>query len=140
VVEVNKAGPVKALRGVGAAAILIGALGSISSMLHAGRHQQSRLLITLFCGWVLSPFLGAAGASLIAKRWAVITQATLHTAAIILTLGSLAIYGSFTFGYTKAKVGFVFLVVPLASWLFLAVSLSTSALIATRQSHRQNTS
>ena len=41
----------------------------------------------------------------------------------------MAIYGDVAFGYTKAKVGFIFLVVPLASWLIIALAVATAALI-----------
>jgi hypothetical protein len=58
---------------------------------------------------------------------------------VFLTLGSLVIYGDVAFGYTKAKVGFIFLVVPLASWLLTAVFMATTALISRRQSRQRKT-
>jgi hypothetical protein len=108
-------------------------------MLHAGRRQESRVLIVLFGIWVLSPFMAGVVASSFSKRWAALTQATLCIVLVVLTMGSLAIYGDVAFGYTKAKVGFIFLVVPLASWLITAVAVATAALIFGRQSHRRKT-
>ncbi len=118
-------------------AMITGAAGSVTLMLHAGRRQQSRVLIVLFGIWVLSPFVAGVVASSVSKRWAALTQATLCMVIVVLTLGSLAIYGDVAFGYTKAKVGFIFLVVPLASWLIAAVAVTTAALISGRQSHRR---
>jgi len=39
----------------------------------------------------------------------------------------LAIYGEVAFGYATAKVGFIFLVVPLASWLLIAIVVPIAA-------------
>lgn len=49
------------LRSVAVVAMLAGAAGSITLMLHAGRRQQSRVLMLLFGAWVLSPFVAALG-------------------------------------------------------------------------------
>jgi hypothetical protein len=45
------------LRAAALAAVLVGAVGSVAFMLYAGRHNPSRLLMTLFTLWVLSPFV-----------------------------------------------------------------------------------
>jgi hypothetical protein len=135
----NEAGFVSVLRRAAAIAMLVGAAGSVALMLHAGRRQQSRVLLLLFGAWVLSPFLGAGVARSISKRWAAATRMALYAATIVLALSSLAIYGAVAFGYAQAKVGFVFLVVPLVSGLLLAIGVGTSALISRRQSSRQNT-
>jgi hypothetical protein len=45
----------------------------------------------------------------------------------------LAIYGDIAFGHTKAKIGSVFLIVPLLSWLLIAVAVPIAALVARRQ-------
>jgi hypothetical protein len=120
-------------------AMIAGAAGSVTLMLHAGRRQESRVLIVLFGIWVLSPFVAGVVASSVSKRWAALTQATLCMVIVVLTLGSLAIYGDVAYGYTKAKVGFIFLVVPLASWLITAVAVATAALISGRHAHRRKT-
>jgi len=133
---VNESGFVNVLRSVAVVAMLAGAAGSITLMLHAGRRQQSRVLMLLFGAWVLSPFVAALVTSSISKRRAVVTRATLYTATVVLTLCSLAIYGSVAFGYAKAKVGFVFLVVPLVSSLLVAIGVGTAALISGRQSRQ----
>jgi hypothetical protein len=120
-------------------AMIAGAVGSATLMLHAGRRQQSRALMALFGIWVLSPFVAGVVASSVSKRWAAVTRATLCMIIVVLTLGSLVIYGDVAFGYTKAKVGFVFLVVPLASWLLTAAVVATAALISGSQSRQRKT-
>jgi hypothetical protein len=132
------AGFMSVLRIAATTAMLVGAAGSVPLMLHAGRRQQSRVLLLLFGTWVLSPFLGAGVASSISKRWGAATRTALYAAIIVFALSSLAIYGAVAFGYVQAKVGFVFLVAPLVSWLLLATGVGTSALISRRQSSRQN--
>ena len=51
---------------------------------------------------------------------------------LALTLGSLAVYGVVALGPPRPKPAFVFLVVPLASWLLIAIVLA----IAVRRSGR----
>jgi hypothetical protein len=43
----------------------------------------------------------------------------MYLVTLVFTLGSVPIYGLVAFGRTAMKVGFVFLVVPLVSWLLL---------------------
>jgi hypothetical protein len=78
-------------------------------------------------------------ASSASKRWEVVTRAAIYLVLVVVTLGSLAIYGDVALGYTKAKVGFIFLVVPLTSWLLIAVAVATAAVISARQSRRRKT-
>jgi uncharacterized metal-binding protein len=86
--------------------------------------------------WMLSPFIAALIAHSVSKRWAVGTRATLSVLMVVLTLISLGIYEAVAFEYVNAKVGFIFLVVPLASWLLMAVVVGTAALICGRHSGR----
>jgi hypothetical protein len=120
-------------------AMMAGAAGSVTLMLYAGRHQGSRVLIALFGIWVLSPFVAGVVASSASKRREVVTRAAIYLVLVVVTLGSLAIYGDVALGYTKAKVGFIFLVVPLTSWLLIAVAVATAAVISARQSRRRKT-
>jgi hypothetical protein len=90
-------------------------------MLYAGRHQRSLILLLLFAGWTVSPFLAAAFACVISKRRPGAARAALSIVTLILTLGSLVVYAATAFGYTSAKVGFVFLVGPFLSWVLLAI-------------------
>jgi hypothetical protein len=110
------------LRTAALIAVLAGAAGSVGLMLRAGRRNQSQILLLLLFGiWVLSPFVAAFLAHVFSKRWPVVTRATLYAVMLALTVGSLTIYGDFVFGHLQAKAGFVFLVVPFASWLLIGI-------------------
>jgi hypothetical protein len=107
-------------------------------MFRAGHRQNSRILLLLFAIWVLSPFLALLSAQVVSKRWSVPTRVTLYGLMLVLTLASLAIYGDVAFGHPTLKVGFVFLVVPPASWLVLAIVVPIAAVISRRVSRRGN--
>ena len=59
------------LRAAALIAVLAGAAGSVGLMLHAGRHNASRILLALFALWVLSPFMALLLVNVISKRWPV---------------------------------------------------------------------
>jgi ABC-type transport system involved in multi-copper enzyme maturation permease subunit len=121
------------LRRVAVLSALSGAAGSLVLMLHAGRRQQSRLLVLLFAIWVVSPFIAALIANSVSKRWPEGARTMLYVLMMVLALGSWAIYGAVAFEYVKAKTGFVFLVVPFGSWLLIAVVVA-AAMISARKS------
>jgi hypothetical protein len=75
-------------------------------------------------------------ANMVSKRWSVLTRATLYTVMLVLAVGSLAIYGDVALGRPRTKVAFVFVVVPPASWLLIAVVVPIAALISGRPSRR----
>ena len=124
------------LRAAALIAVLAGTAGSVGLMLHAGRHNDSQILLVLFALWVLSPFMALVWANVVSKRWLVHTRATLYSVMLVLTLGSLAIYATVALGPPRAKAAFVFVVVPPASWLLIAIAVSIAALISRRLSRR----
>jgi hypothetical protein len=124
------------LRGAALIAVLAGAVSSLGLMLHAGRRQKSLILIGLFIVWELSPFVALVYAHVASKHWSVLTRTTLYSLMLVLTLCSLGIYGDVALGPPRAQTAFVFLVVPLASWLLIAIVLPIAALISGRQSRR----
>ena len=126
------------LRAAAPIAALAGAVGSIGLMLHAGRRNDSRFLLLLFALWVLSPFIVLVLANVLSKRWTALTRATLYSVTLVLTLSSLAIYGDVALGPPRAKTAFVFVVVPPASWLLIAIVVPIAALISGRPSRRSN--
>ena len=117
-------------------AVLAGAVGSVGLMLHAGHRNPSRLLLVLFALWVLSPFIALVLANMVSKRWSVLTRAALYTVMLVLAVGSLAIYGDVALGPPRTKTAFVFVVVPPASWLLIAIVVRVSALVSGRPSPR----
>jgi hypothetical protein len=121
------------LRAVALIAVVAGAGGSLGLMLRAGR-RTPRLLLALFVIWVLSPFVALAWANVVSKRWSVITRATLYCVTLVVMLGSLAIYGDLVRPPAGSPGAFVFVVVPPASWLLMAIVVPIAALISRRQS------
>jgi hypothetical protein len=105
------------LRTMALIVVSLGALGSLGLMFNAGRHTPV-LLLVLFVGWVLSPFIGLLIVNKISKRWSVPTRVTIYCLMLVLTLVSLVIYsGALTPPETKPAS--IFLVVPLTSWLLI---------------------
>ena len=111
--------------------LLVGAAGSLSLMLRAGARQRSIVLILLFTGWVLSPFVALALADHRAARWPARVRTAVYAAMVGVSGLCLAIYTMHAIrGVMKA--GFVYLVVPAAAWLLIAVALGVNAIAARR--------
>ena len=134
--EASKRGVFGLLRRASLIAVLAGAGASLAFMLRAGHRQSSRILVVLFGIWVVFPFMTAVWAHVLSKRWTVVVQTRLYVVMLVVTLASLPIYGGVAFGHLRAKVGFVFLVVPLASWLVIAIAVSIAIVVSRRQPHR----
>lgn len=123
------------LRAVALIAVLTGAGGSVGLLLRAGQ-RTPRLLLVLMTIWVLAPLMALAFANVISKRWPVVTRVTLYGVMLIVTLGSLATYGDDALRPRKAQAAFVYVAVPLASWLFIAIVVPIAAFISGRRSRR----
>lgn len=120
------------LAGLARAALAAGAAGSVLLMLRAGSRQRSVLLIFLFTGWVLSPFLALALANLRIPRLAPRMRGAVHGAMIGVAILSL---GTYTMHAVRGvmKPGFVYLVVPGMCWVLILVVLGANALVARRR-------
>jgi hypothetical protein len=118
-------------------AVITGAIGSVGFMSWVGHRNPSRLLILLFLIWDLSPFIGLIIVDLVSKRWRVITRATLYGVMVILSLGSLALYGDVVLR-PRPQPAFMFLVVPAGSWLLMMIAVSIAALVSRRLSRRND--
>jgi dienelactone hydrolase len=103
-------------------------------MLRAGHRADSHFLLALFAVWVLSPFVGIVFANFVSARWSFLTRATFHGVTLILTVGSLAIYGNMVSAPPGSKLVVPFLVVPLGSWLLIAIVIPMAALLSRRLS------
>jgi len=125
------------LRPAALVAALAGVAGSLGLLFHASRSRPP-LLMVLFVIWVSSPFLAAVIASVDSKRWSVLTQATLYVAMLVIALASLAVYGNDALRPRRAQAAFVYIVVPLVSWLLIAIVLPIAAIISGRRSRRVN--
>lgn len=123
------------LRAVALVAVLAGAAGSLGFMFREGR-RAPRLLLLLFTVWVLSPFVVLAWANIVPQRWSVVTRATIHGLTLVLTLGSLAIYGGLIVVAPPGSANaFEFVIVPPVSWLLMAIVVPLAALVSRRRSH-----
>jgi hypothetical protein len=122
------------LRPVARIAVVIGAAGSIALTLRVGQRNASSVLMLLFVIWVLSPFVALALAEKRSQRWLPLTRAALHGVTLIVTVGSLAVYGVIAFGPPRSKPAFMFLVVPFASWLLMTLAVFLPAFVSGRRS------
>ena len=120
--ERNKPGLVRSLAlGVATA----GALGSLAFTLQAGGHNVSVILILLFSVWVLSPFILLIIFCLRSGNWSARARISLYMIMMMISLISLLFYGGLIF-FSGAKPAFVFLVIPLISWI---ISLTVYAIL-----------
>ena len=126
------------LRAAARIAVIAGAAGSLALMLRAGARQRSVVLILLFTGWVLSPFLGLALANLRAARWTSRMRTTLHATMVAASALCLTLYGMHAVRGAM-KAGFVYLVVPGAAWFLIGVALGANALFGGRRSDGPHT-
>ncbi len=111
--------------------VVIGAAGSVGLTLWFGRHNPSHTLQGLFAVWVLSPFVGMVFLELVLKRRPTIT--TLYGVMMVTSPVSLAVYFYFVFWPRESSPAAVFLVVPLASWLFITIAIPIAALISRKR-------
>jgi len=123
------------LRSAALIAVVAGALGSVGLMLWVGHRNPSRALLALFVIWDLSPFVALILADIVSKSWSVLTRATLYGVMLILALGSLALYGDVVWR-PRPQPAFMFLVVPLGSWVVMMIVVPIAALLSGRLSHR----
>ena len=118
--------------------VLVGAIGSLGFMFRASQHTP-RVLLMLFIIWVLSPFVALLWANMVSRRWSALTRGTLYGVALIVALGSLAIYGKLI-DVKPAGSGnaFLYVAVPPVSLLFVAIVVPIAAFISSRLSHQSN--
>ena len=120
------------LRTVALTITAMGAIISLYFMFVAGSGQKSILLIGLFTGWVLSPFVGLFLANKISKRLA--SRLSLYFLMIILTICSLVVYsGVLTIPDTKPA--FIFLIIPMLSWFLIVTVFLVARTISNKNSN-----
>jgi hypothetical protein len=110
--------------------VLIGAGASIGFTIYTGRNNPSFLLILLFAGWVVSPFIALLLINTVSRRSELFNRFLLYNLMMFITLGSMLLYSGL-WSPPGAKTAFVFLVTPLLSWslmgtILLAAKLSPS--------------
>jgi len=110
----------RVLRVIALIGLVVGTAGSLGLMFNAGGRNQPVLLV-LFTGWVFSPFGALALADWRYKQWSDAPRTTLHVAMLIITFGSLAAYSGVIPMPPGSRPAFSYLMVPLGSWLLIAV-------------------
>ena len=79
------------------------------------------VLLGVFAGWVLAPFVTLAWADRSPKFQT--ARPTLQVLMLLLALVSLTAYARVAFGPPMPQPAALFLLVPLGSWLVIAISL-----------------
>ena len=116
-------------------ALAAGGLGSLAFMGYVGRRNTSQLLIALFTLWVLLPFLGLATGLAASRRWPPRIRTVWYGLTIVVALGSLAAYGDVAV-HPRPQPAFIFIVVPPATWVLIAIVAVTAVWIPGRVSRR----
>ena len=132
--KTNTGGFLGLLRIAAVLILVVGFTGSLVFMFRAGQHTP-RLLLILFTIWVLAPFVALFWANTVSKRWSAVTRATLHCVMLIVSLGSLAIYGEWIDVRPAGSANaFLFVIVPPVSLIFIAIVVPITAFISGRLS------
>jgi hypothetical protein len=100
-------------------ALVLGVVGSIILLLLQGQDTPPMLLF-LFFGWVLSPFMGLLLAGRLSGRWSDQARFRLLRAMIVIPNVSVIVYGYDVLVGFGTRPAFMFLMVPLVSWGFVA--------------------
>src|SRR5262249_52958394 len=106
--------------------------GSVTLMMRAGARQRSILLVLLFTGWVLSPFLALAIANARSATWQPVARSALYGVMLGVSFISLSVYTLHALA-PGMKAGFVYLVVPGACWMLIVVAFATSLALSPRR-------
>lgn len=131
VTEKNPAS-LRRLRAAGLAAVVAGGLASVGLMLWVGRRNPSWVLMAMFTIWDLSPFAGLLVADAASTRWSRVTRTTLYVLMVAVAAGSVAVYADVVLRPPASRPAFRFLVMPVVSWVLLAVSLPLAAFVGRR--------
>jgi hypothetical protein len=115
------------LRAAGRAAAMVGATASVGLTLWVG--HSGLVLMTLFVGWVLLPFVGLLVADRVSVRWSSLTRATLYVVMLVIAVASVALYADVAVR-PRAQPAFMFLVVPLCSWVLMVVAIGIAAFVS----------
>ncbi len=96
-------------------ALAAGAVGSVGFTLHAGlRVGSPLLLLVLFAGWVVFPFLVFSVGYLLSKRGSGFIRLVYCGAVLAASLASLIVYGAAALGPGRPKTAVFVLVAPMS--------------------------
>ncbi len=103
------------LKTIVALVALVAAVGSLYFMFNTGRKQNSVILLGLFTGWVLSPYLGFFLLHKIFNRATIPFHNIIYLFIIFFSIVSFIAYSG-TLTMPGTKPAFIFLIVPLIEW------------------------
>ena len=109
---------INSLRTLSLLIALVAAIGSLYFMLNVGRNNKSIILIGMFAGWVLSPFVGMFFSNKISNRWANPERVLIYWLIIAISIASVVAYSGL-FIPAETKPAFIFLIFPLISWILI---------------------
>jgi hypothetical protein len=117
------------LGAAGRAFTVAAAFASVALTLWVGRGGSSLVLMVLFVGWVLLPSVGLLLADRMSVRWSPVTRTTLYIVMLVVAVASVAAYGAVAVR-PRAQPAFVFLVVPLCSWMLMVIAIGVAAVVS----------
>lgn len=126
------------MRAAARIAVVVGALGSVTLMLYAGRRNRHYVVTVLFIVWVLAPFVALALARRMSEAWSSATRTTLQAVTLLVTALSLAIYGYRAMFPPRSTGAFVFVVVPPLSVLLVLLAVAIAALLSRGLSRKES--
>jgi hypothetical protein len=88
--------------------------------------------MALFVIWVLSPFAALLWADMVSKSWSISSRTTLCSVMLVVALSSMALYGDVVLRPPRSTPASRFLLVPLGSWLVMAIAAMVSGRVKRR--------
>lgn len=110
---------------------VVGAVGSFGFFWRAGQRTPP-FLLAMMAIWVMAPFVGVFAAGVVSKRWSEATRATLDVVSVVIAVGAVVIYGT-GFKPSGTPAGFLYVIVPAASWLVGVSALGIAAATTVRR-------
>jgi hypothetical protein len=107
-------------RVVVSAALAGAAVGSLVYMFRVGGRNPSAVLVALFTGWVLSPFVGACVLTIGSKGLSAGRQVSVFFMSLVIATGAVGLYGG-AITVVGTRPAFLYLMVPLVSWVLLVL-------------------
>jgi hypothetical protein len=120
------------LSAIGLIAVVIDGVGSLILMLRVGQNNPSILLMAMFSIWVVSPFVGLVVSTKVVTRRFVLNARMISSLMLSIPIISLAFYTDVVLR-PRPQPAFMFLVVPLGSWLVI-IAVGAAAILSQKRS------
>jgi hypothetical protein len=130
----TKASTLDKLRTIAMITLIAGAFISLFFLFH-GHRNRSAVLVSLFVGWVLSPYVALIIANIVSERWQFIRRISFYSLVYLITICSLVGYSGLLIP-AETKPAAVFLVIPLFSWIFILIVMPVAAFMSQRNMRR----